>query len=145
MPDNYAYPVKVRVQLTRSDGESIWSGYTWEGCEQITNIDMDSYLTTGHNKPYYEHPVFFIRGNSLYLIPDAYTNISACELIYIKYPKRLIHTSPTTYLSQTVTEGDDYTTTSELPITEHQKIVNTTVTLLLENIESPRIQTQPVI
>jgi hypothetical protein len=143
-PDKFMYYFKGRAKVTRTEGESTYTA-SWTPVDFINVTELDKYLETGHNVPYFENPVCFLQGDRLYYICDSYTSISTVELIYIQYPRKLIYTVPSAFLSSIVSAGDEYATLSDLPEHTHQDIVNVTVNLLLENIESQRFQTQSML
>ncbi len=108
------------------------------------SIDLISrYLKDSINNPYIRRPlVFFYHNidNSVSNIGDKIAFIhgdeftpTRCDITYIKKPKKLIHQSPGTY----------ETTTCELPEYTHREIVVIAAEMLIENIESQRVQTFP--
>ena len=97
---------------------------------------VNRYLEDSINKPYIRRPlvVFYHTGtgdkigfiySSTEFVP------TKCDITYIKKPKVLTSNIPTTY----------QTNTCELPEHTHREIVSIVTNLLIENIESPRIQT----
>jgi len=101
------------------------------------NLSFDlisRYLKDGINNPYIRRPlvtfyhnitdkIAFVHGDEF--IP------TRCDITYIKKPKKLTYTTPGTY----------ETNTCELPEYTHREIVVIAAEMLIENIESQRVQT----
>lgn len=123
--------------VTRAESYDVYAPRT-TGLVQNVDIvaeDASKYLSTLYNSPYFERPVCFIDGNNLVVITDDYSTISTVWIRYLRYPKEL----------DLVFNNTRQTTTIELPEYAAQEIVDLAVTILIENIESQRIQTQPII
>jgi len=76
----------------------------------------------------------YIDATNLNIVVDPYATIGAVDITYLKTPGTLVRTTPDT--------GE--VTTSELPEEVHTEIVGLAVSLMLENIESNRFQSQLV-
>jgi hypothetical protein len=108
----------------------------------VVSIDIISkYIKDSVNNPYLLRPLVFFYKNAGYsgeriafIYSDEFVP-NTFDITYIKRPKKLIYSSPGTY----------ETTTCELSEHTHKEIVSICVNLLLENIESPRIQSFPQI
>jgi hypothetical protein len=101
----------------------------------IITIDLLSrYLKDSINNPYIIRPLVLFYYNTVSKIAFVYGDEfvpTTCDLMYIKKPKKLVASTPGTY----------ETTTCELPEHTHREIVTICADLLIENIESPRVQT----
>lgn len=83
-------------------------------------------------QPISEEPLFYIMGTSIVYETDGSFVITNTVLTYIRQYNRFQH--GTIYISPTI----DITT--ELPAETHQEIIDIAVTMLLENFESSRYQ-----
>lgn len=127
-----------RTNITRSEKYDVYSPSTTGVVKNIyvDAEDIGKYLETPHNKPYFEQPICFLEGNNLVVITDSYCSVNSIYIKYLREPRVLV---------LSVSNVAKETTTCELPEYACQEIVDLAVTILLENIESQRIQTQPVI
>jgi hypothetical protein len=80
--------------------------------------------TTDINRPIFSNPKCFIEGEYLVVVGDAYSTISAIDLVYIRDPKALHLT----------VDSDDYTTTCELPVELHERIVDVAIRIAGETV-----------
>lgn len=97
---------------------------------------ISRYLKDTVNNPYIRRPLVVFYRNSVdkiaFVHGDEFTP-TKCDITYIKKPKKLVSGTPGTY----------ETNTSELPEHTHREIVTITSEMLIENIESQRVQTFP--
>lgn len=122
----YAY-----VDRLLEDGTSV--GSTEYQCKLISEAESFRYKETNGHKPYFLYPVYYVNSyNSHYLkvLVDSFSTLLEVKVSYVKNPAVVS-------LSSTVD--------CDLPEFTHQKIVDLTVILLLENIESQRFATNSVI
>ena len=98
----------------------------------LTEEESGTLLSNSYNDPVLKGAYAYIESDFLNIIIDPYATIGDIELTYVKTPGVLVRTSP----------GPGEVTTSDLPEQVHQEIVALTVSLMLENIESPRFQSQ---
>ncbi len=111
--------------------------------ESPSNVDIDmieaypvmqnrikDLIQTEFNTPFIKNPLVYFYDNKIGFIHDPYKSITAAYIKYVKQPKELVSTGATEY----------QTTESELPEQVHPEIVALTVNLLLENIESVRLE-----
>ena len=100
----------------------------------ISFSEVSNYIKDFINNPWFRRPIVFFYENSVdkiaFIYPDEFIPVQ-CTITYIKKPRVLVSGTPTGY----------QTNTCELPAHTHKEIVALTVGLLIENIESPRIQT----
>jgi len=138
----YVLSAIATVNRQLEDGSSVTTALVF--CNDVEINNLDKYIITAYNqRPYFENPVYFISqaysadpNRGLTIITDYYTSaLSKVDLIYVREPKKLNRS----------TDNDTLTTTCELPKYTHQKIVDLTVFLMLENIESKRFQTNNAI
>lgn len=105
--------------------------------ETIEHINISTYIKDSINNPWIRRPfVAFYKGND----SDTATKISfiygdefiptKADITYLKKPKTLVYANVSGY----------QTTTCELPEHTHREIVVTAAELMLENIESQRVQ-----
>jgi hypothetical protein len=126
------------VTRTLEDGSGVTGGLVF--CNNISISDLNKYVINSFNqKPYFENPVYFLSqafsadpNRGMVILVDYYTSsLEKVDLVYIREPKKLNRT----------VDNDTLTTTCELPKYIHQRIVDLTVFLMIENIESNRVQT----
>lgn len=102
---------------------------------------LNTYVKDSINNPFILKPLVFIYNaySSFYttnvdkiafIHGDEFTPYTA-SVLYVKKPMKLVSGTPSTY----------ETNTCELPEHTHSEIVNIAVSLLVENLESPRVQT----
>ncbi len=126
--------VYVKLNRTLEDGTSVTNQTV--PCKFIPITEINKYMYTPFNRVYFEMPAYtFIEYNSsdkgFLIFSDSQTStISMVLASYFENPRSIDITT---------------STTSELPEVAHQKIIDLAVTLMIENIESERVQTQPLI
>jgi hypothetical protein len=113
----------------------------WQRCKQINSSEIDKYISTYFNTPYFEQPFFYISNSTtgvsgrtlVDVITDYFTTAvgTAAAISYLKTPTTMASITPT---------STEYT---DLPSHTHYNVVKLAVMMMLENIESPRIQTNP--
>lgn len=102
---------------------------------------LNTYIKDSINNPYIMRPLVYLY-NAYSSFYSAYVDMIAiiygdefvptiCNVLYIKKPMKLVSGVPGTY----------ETNTCELPEHTHREIVSICIELLVENIESPRVQT----
>lgn len=136
IPDNFLDVLNVRAYVNRTmeDGTTVTNAPVW--CKFIGHNDIEQYLSTPFNKPYFENPVIYSvtkgtegSGNfGFQVIADYYTSL--VSFLYIQYVRTPIEMSLSSGIS------------CELNETLHQDIVDLAVSMLLENIESSRLQSK---
>ena len=89
-------------------------------------------IATPYNEPVLKNAYLYLKKNQVNVIYDPYATLDSIYVSYIKQPGKLVRSAP----------GVGEVTTSELPEQVHQELVALTISLMLENIESPRFQTQ---
>lgn len=139
-----AYVLKVHVRITRTleDGSTATNEYV--PCKFINLSELDRYLTTPFNEPYFEQPVYYVseEGDTA-SVPLAGENVTAIRIL-VDYFTSAASSAGLTYL---ITPQEINITTgspngdSILPNHTHQEIVDICVNKLIENIESGRFQT----
>lgn len=98
---------------------------------QIKNL-----VQTQYNTPFIKVPYAYLSDNKLNIIKDPYSNaVSSALLRYIKRPDKLVRSGIV----------QNTTTTCELPLQVHAEVVALAVYLMLENIESTRLQTNEIV
>lgn len=142
--------VSVHCTFTRTDITSEVDNKT-----EVNPIDMvalQNLIETAYNKPWFRELYYYLSNedpnytgaplqneNKLIVVRDTYTTITSTESRFIKEPDKLVE--PIT----TPVPGAGETYTSELHEKYHNIIVDRAVTLAIEALMNPRIQTQPKI
>jgi len=89
-------------------------------------------ISTPYNKPVLRNCYIYLKEGEVNVIYDPFATLDSIYVSYVKKPKRLVLATP----------GVGETNESEMPEHTHDEIVDLTVFLMLENIESQRMQTQ---
>lgn len=122
LPSNYMFYVGGSVRFT--DGKSLEAKLV--RADQINNL-----VQTEYNIPCLRSTYVYISEGRINYIYDPYLPFAGARLTYIRKPLTLASTSV----------AGTSTSTCELPLQVHPEVVALTVTMLLENIESERFQT----
>jgi hypothetical protein len=99
--------------------------------EPIKITDASKYVKDSINNPYIRRPLPFFYGNKIAFVYGDEFIPTTFTLTYIKKPKQLTYTTVSGY----------QTNTCELAEETHREIVDIAIGLVIENIESPRVQT----
>lgn len=118
--------------------------------DHISIITAQNLIETAFNKPWFRELYYYLSNedpnytgqplhteNKIIIIRDTYTTITTTEVRYIRQPDVLVE--PIT----TPTPGTGETFISNLQEKYHDMIVDRAVTLAIEALMNPRIQTQP--
>ena len=89
-------------------------------------------ISTPYNKPVLRQCYIYLKEGEVNVIYDPFATLDSIYVSYVRKPGILV----------TGTPGVGEVNTSELPEHTHDEIVNLTVFLMLENIESHRMQSQ---
>jgi len=129
LPSDYLY--LVRHQCTTS---SPLCGIKVVGGLQVKNDDINNRKKNPFEKPTNEEPLYYIEGNNIIyeMVDDSFT-ITNTNITYIKKPTPI--TNGTEYI---VPEA---VSQCELPEHTHNEILDIAISMVLENIESQRYQT----
>ena len=95
---------------------------------------IDPLVITEYNTPLIRSPFVYIDEDGFNFIIDPYKTLQSVNITYFKRPLKLTSGTPTI----------NSTNTPEVLEDMHAEIVAVTVNLLLENLESPRVQTNEV-
>ena len=91
-------------------------------------------ISTPYNEPVLRQCYIYLKEGEVNVIYDPFATLDSIYISYVRKPGTLV----------TGTPGAGEVTTSELPEHTHDEIVNLTVSLMLENIESERFQTNMI-
>jgi hypothetical protein len=133
--DRYRYLLKVQAEVQSDDCEDV-SGLEWTTPYQVQQDDVHSLFGDPFNKPIPSSPLYTIEGNNIVFFTDEEFTIVRARISFIRLFDKLQPGLPTsgTYASGTT----EYTELSE---DTHEEIVDISVKMALENIESQRYQT----
>jgi len=137
LANNFIYDLYIQLNnKLLEDGTLVTS--VWQKCEKIKETDSFKYISSYFNTPYFEQPVYYLGGSSetnttstsLIIITDYFTSSigSTIKVSYLKVPTDIA----------TLEDTDEYV---DLPSHMHHNIVKLAAFLMLENIESQRVQT----
>lgn len=130
------FTIELYLQLTtRTTEDGSNPSTSWVICKRISSNDIEKYLTTPFNTPYFEQPVFYLSSSTstttstFNVIVDNWTGGigTSARISYLRYPNSL----------------SDYTSVQEypeLPIHLMHNVIERSVFLMLKNIESERVQ-----
>jgi hypothetical protein len=124
--DPYFFPIKVYAKFDKND-----KSYTVE-CRDFRSKknNIGKYISDEGNKPVFNIPIWFINDTNLSVMVDAYSELDSLSFEYIAFPDLIVDTT------------DEIT---DIVGTMHGKIVDRAVTLAIETMANPRLQTQPTI
>jgi hypothetical protein len=119
-------------------------------CKEIKESEVNQYITTDMNIPYFEDPVYYVTqdygySNSLSLplgvsmVDEKYKEFVIIYDSFSNQPLKIYANILRNPVQVVSTLGS--TVNCELPISTHNKIVDTAVLMMIENIESSRLQT----
>lgn len=91
-------------------------------------------ISTPYNKPVLRQCYIYLKEGEINVIYDPYATLDSIYVSYIKRPGKLVRSNP----------GVGEVTTSDFPEHVHNEIVDLAVSMMLENIESQRFQTQMI-
>lgn len=128
LPDDYLYLVRHRV-TTDSDK---YGTLTVSGV-QTNQDEINIFETDPFWKPMPFEPLYYIIGNNIVYETQGTFNVIESLITYIRKYNKLQY--GTTYIDPTTDIQ------CELPVHTHQEIVDITIAMVLENIESQRYQT----
>jgi hypothetical protein len=122
---SYPYMFYINSSVYNSGSTQLQTG----GIIKYSNVN--DYLKDYINNPYIRRPLVTFRGNYIVFIHgDEFIPVQ-CDITYIRRPRKLT----------SFTVGTYETATCELPLHTHPEIVVLAVSLVIENTESPRVQT----
>ena len=126
--DTYMFFVGATLQYATTNK---LAEVTLIGKDQIKNL-----IQTEYNIPFLRVPYAYIADDKLNIIKDPYSNAVSSVLIrYIKRPNTMVRSGV----------GVGTVTTCVLPVQVHTEVVALAVSLMLENIESTRFQTNQIV
>jgi len=124
----FMYYINSRSEVTRTL-PTITEGYVDN--LMIQHNEIPNFVTTGFNSPYFKNPVCWIEDDDLYVMYDSLTTGYGDA----------DHDIQITFIKEPVTMNTVGPVACELADSTHQEIVDITVDLMIENIESARTQT----
>jgi hypothetical protein len=127
--DRYMFYLRGRSRNVKTGCPSV---YKW--VRLVQHDDLDYLMDDPFNKPYYGRALAYFEDNVIYVATDGNYSIDNFKLTYLKWPIKVQYGS--VYPSP-VADVD-----SDLPEHTHKEIIQIAVSIALENIESPRQQSQ---
>ena len=128
LPNDYLYLVRHRCTVQSSNCGTQVTGGTQVSHDELNEVILDPFW-----KPTYDDPVYYFEDGKLMQLGASDFTITNTNITYIKQYNRL--RNGTEYVAPTTDVQ------CELPVQTHSEIVDIAVALVLENIESPRYQT----
>lgn len=123
LPDNYMFYVYSQSHIAR---EGVTSGQ-WVKNTVIPHSELDKFVLNAYNTPIIREPrILFYAKDEIMLIHDRRDTVNAVEFVYIKQPAVVRSITPKV--------------NCDLPEHTHMEIVDLAVEMIIETIESPRIQ-----
>lgn len=142
MPVNAAYSNVRSASNTSTDymffvSASVKFSTSKSSEAQLVKItDIKNLVVTDYNIPFLRNPFVYITEKKFNFIIDPYSSVTSSTVTYIKTPLTLVRSGAVSGISTTV---------SELPTQAHNELVALTTFLMLENIESTRLQSNQII
>lgn len=125
---NFMYYISSRSKISRTN-PTIADGYVDN--VMISHVDIPKFVSTGYNSPRFVHPVCWIEDGFIYIMHDDLTTEydETDQTFFITFIKEPVEMDLTGVVS------------CELDASTHEEIVDIAVNMMIENIESPRFQT----
>lgn len=124
----YWFYVRGRARVVKTGCTS-----TYVGIKIYQHDDLNDVLDDPFKKPYLQEVIGYFENGSLNVITDGSFTIDRVKLSYIKKPNEVrygaIYPTPVSNID------------CDLPEHTHKEIIQTAVTIMLENLESQRLQT----
>lgn len=133
--NRYRYLLKLQV-LVRGDDCNDASQDTWETPHQVQQDDVNALIADPFNTPTPERPLFTIEGNNLVFFTDGVFQVISAKVTFIRLFDKLQPGTPTSAVYALGT-----TEYVELSEDTHEEVVDISVKMALENVESQRYQT----
>lgn len=135
-PDDYWFLLNISLRINYTDCHSV-SSETSALPKYIKQDMINGILKDPFNQPEADRPVYTVRGDKITVyLPNDGSSVSGAIIAYIKRP-RLLLTDPF--------YTDPLTPYEELPDHAQDEMVNEAVWNVLENIESPRLQSNTAV
>lgn len=123
--DNYMFYIKSIAETTKGDCK------TWSRVKLVQQDDVSSIGGDPFNKPTFTRPIIFFEDSDIFVWTAKDCSISSFQVTFLKRPALM---NIGTY------EGDK--TECELSEHLHKELLQLAITIAIENIQSPRVQTQ---
>jgi hypothetical protein len=137
LPVYYRYLLKVEVEIQYNDCNGVLIS-DWKTPKQIEHDDIYAIQDDPFNKPTVENPKFIVEGGALVVFANDGVVLNA-RVTYIKLLNKLqsglVNPNGSVNIYATLT-----TPYIELAVDTHEEVVDLAVKMILENIESPRYQ-----
>jgi len=132
LPSDYWFLVRLDIQTQVGNCAPELNPGSQVRQDTVSTIQEDPF-----NRSYNQIPTYYIVGNKIYFPTDGSFTILGVIPYYVRQPTTVA------LGSQYVSQGVDVN--CDLSVELHDEIIDSTVSMILENIESPRVQTQPAL
>jgi hypothetical protein len=139
LPADYRYLLKIQADVESDDCNDV-SGSEFNTPFQVQQDDINSLLSDPFNNPVPSRPLFIIEGNNIVFFTDSVFNILNARITFIKLFGKLQPGQPNTSVPY-ATGTNEYLELSE---DTHAEVVDISVKMALENVESQRYQSNTV-
>lgn len=129
LPNDYLHLIRHRCTTN-----TVNCGNTTVGGKLVEQDDINTLLLNPFRKPIQEEPLYYIDSTGIVYETEGRFSVVSTVLNYLKVPTRMRY--GTTYTSPTSDVQCDFTSTIM-----QQEILNMAISMVLENIESQRYQT----
>jgi hypothetical protein len=132
LPSDYFYYVRSTSKVSGTYIQSATKSYINNNLIEHSDINP-AILVNAINTPIIRNPLVILESSPvtgdasksyMLLYKDSYTNLFNIELVYIRYPKRIV---------LTITDSTTQTLTCELPFQTHQEIIDYSVKMYIED------------
>ncbi len=124
----YLYPANARVYVTRT-AFPVVAEPEYKTCDRISMEMVEKFVVDLYNKPVFKNPKSLFFNDKFIVLLDYYTSLNASsdtlQHSYYRKPVRMVNGSVNCELNDNL----------------HRKIVDIAINLALEEIESPRLET----
>lgn len=121
--NQYWFYLRGRAQVTKEN-----CGSQWKRVKLVQQDDLEKVLDDPFNKPTYTRPVIYFENGNIICVSDSSFTIDSFKVTYLKEPAQVD--------SQSVPQVQ-----WDMPEHTHKEIVQLAADIIIENIESQRIQT----
>lgn len=145
VPTEWRFILSVHCDSTRSDVTAPTVNAKIEAIPTDINRSINL-VQTMFNEPWFREIYYYLSTENyavdgdydqrIIILRDSFTTVVTVEMRFIRNPATLVITEP-------IPEEPDKTDTCELHVKYHDNVVDRAVTLAIEALMNPRLQTQP--
>jgi len=123
--NQYWFFLRARAQVTTES-----CGTTWNRVKLVQQDDLEKVLDDPFNRPTSSRPVIYFENGNIISVSSNLFSIDALKVTYLKAPDRVD--------SLNIPQGQ-----FNMPEHTHKEIIQLAADIIIENLESQRVQTMP--